>query len=59
MELNPIAVLMEAARGILMHGEWPNWIGLSQGQPRFRSRRACVGVAVVARLAPRYPKLAS
>jgi len=58
MELNPIAVLMEAARGILMRGEWPNWVGLVKVS--LLSITAClVGVAAVARLAPRYPKLAT
>ena len=58
MELNPIAVLMEDARGILMRGEWPSWIGLIKVS--LLSITAClVGVAAVERLAPRYPKLAT
>jgi lipopolysaccharide transport system permease protein len=58
MELNPIAVLMEAARGILMRGEWPNWLGLAKVS--LLSVTAClVGIATVARLSPRYPKLAT
>jgi len=58
MALNPIAVLMDAARGILMHGMWPNWIGLSKVAAI--SLLACwIGAAVVAQLASRYPKLAS
>ena len=58
MALNPIAVLMDATRGVLMHGLWPNWTGLSKVAAI--SALACwIGVTVVARLAPRYPKLAS
>jgi len=58
MELNPIAVLMEATRGILMRGEWPNWVGLTKVS--IISVAIClIGVAAVARLAPRYPKLAT
>lgn len=58
MDLNPVAVLMDASRGILMHGLWPNWIGLSKVGAI--SLIACwIGSTVVARLAPRYPKLAT
>jgi lipopolysaccharide transport system permease protein len=58
MELNPIAVLMEATRGILMRGEWPNVVGLTKVS--LISVTVClIGVAVMARLAPRYPKLAT
>jgi lipopolysaccharide transport system permease protein len=58
MALNPVAVLMDAARGILMHGLWPNWVGLSKVGAI--SVIACwLGASVVARLAPRYPKLAT
>jgi ABC-type polysaccharide/polyol phosphate export permease len=49
---------MDAARGILMHGMWPNWIGLSKVAAI--SLLACwIGATVVAQLASRYPKLAS
>jgi len=58
MELNPIAVLMEATRGILMNGEWPNVVGLTKVS--LISVTVClIGIAVMARLAPRYPKLAT
>jgi lipopolysaccharide transport system permease protein len=57
MALNPVAVIMEATRGILMHGQWPNWVGLSKVAAI--SLVACwVGAAFVSKLAPRYPKLA-
>jgi homopolymeric O-antigen transport system permease protein len=58
MALNPVAVIMDAARGILMHGQWPNWVGLSK--VGLISVAVClVGAGVVLRLAPRYPKLAT
>ncbi len=58
LALNPIAVLMDASRGILMRGEFPNWVGL--GKSALIAVVACaVGACVVARLAPRYPKLAA
>ena len=58
MALNPVAVIMDASRGILMRGEWPNWVGL--GKVTLISIAAClIGATVVARLAPRYPKLAT
>lgn len=57
MALNPVAVIMDAARGILMHGRWPNWVGL--GKVSLISIVVCaIGAFVVVRFAPRYPKLA-
>jgi homopolymeric O-antigen transport system permease protein len=57
MALNPVAVLMEATRGILMYGHWPNWVGLSKVTAI--SLIACwLGAMFVSRLAARYPKLA-
>jgi len=58
MVLNPVAVLMEASREILMHGEWPNWIGLAKVS-LISVTMFLIGIAVVTRLAPRYPKLAA
>ena len=58
MALNPVAVIMDAARGILMHGRWPDWISLAKVSAI--SLGVClIGAFVVARLAPRYPKLAA
>lgn len=58
MDLNPVAVIMDNARGILMHGRLPNWVGLYK--VALISVGACVvGVLFVRRLAPRFPKLAS
>jgi lipopolysaccharide transport system permease protein len=28
--LNPVAVLVDAGRGILMHGRWPDWLALGR-----------------------------
>jgi lipopolysaccharide transport system permease protein len=58
LALNPIAVVMDAARGILMHGLWPNWVGLTKAS--LISIAACaIGAWVVTRFASRYPKLAA
>jgi lipopolysaccharide transport system permease protein len=58
MTLNPVAVVMDDARGILMRGEWPNWVGLSKVGAI--SVAACIiGTLFVRHLAPRFPKLAS
>ncbi len=58
LALNPIAVIMDAARGVLMHGLWPNWVGLTKAT--LISLVACaIGVWVVGRLASRYQKLAT
>jgi ABC-type polysaccharide/polyol phosphate export permease len=49
---------MDATRGILMHGMWPHWAALAKVS--LVSIVVCVtGAAIVQRLAPRYPKLAS
>jgi lipopolysaccharide transport system permease protein len=55
--LNPVATLLDATRGILMHAQWPDWPALL---------KVCIisaivfasGIGVVRQLAPRYPKLA-
>ena len=55
--LNPVNVIMDASRDILMHGQWPNWSAL--GKVSIISAAVClVGMFIVMRLAPRYPKLA-
>ncbi len=55
--LNPVAGLLEATRGILMHAKWPEWALL--GKVSIISALICaIGIFVVLRLAPRYPKLA-
>jgi len=56
--LNPVATLLEATRGVLMHAQWPNWIALLKVGAI--SAIVCVaGVALVLHLSPRYPKLAN
>ena len=58
LALNPVAQIMDATRGILMHGAWPHWAGLLKVS--LISIVVClVGAAVVRHFAPRYPKLAS
>ncbi len=57
MALNPVAVIMDNTRDILMYGLWPSWVGLSK--VALISLGACaLGIFIVHRLSPRYPKLA-
>jgi len=56
--LNPVAELLDAARGILMRGEWPDWGALLKVS-LISSAVCLLGIAVVRRLSPRYPKLAA
>jgi len=54
--LNPIAVLIEAGRSILMHGQWPDWAAL--GRVALISLALFgFGTFLLARLTPRYVKL--
>ena len=56
--LNPIAVLVDAGRGILMHGAWPNWSAL--GVVALISLALYIGASLLLmRLTPRYVKLPS
>jgi lipopolysaccharide transport system permease protein len=58
MALNPVEVGMDDARGILMHGQLPNWTGLTK--VGIISLVLCIGGTLFVRyLAPRFPKLAS
>ncbi|MEO8459411.1 MAG: ABC transporter permease [Dokdonella sp.] len=58
LALNPVAELLAASRGILMHGQWPDWIAL--GRVTVISAVVCAfGLWIVVRMTPRYPKLAS
>ena len=57
LALNPILVLIDAVRGVLMHASWPTWASL------LPVALICVllsvgGVTTVLRLRRRYPKLA-
>ena len=58
MDLNPVAVVMNDARGILMHGQLPNWVGF--GKVCLIALVLCTaGALFVRHLAPRFPKLAT
>jgi lipopolysaccharide transport system permease protein len=54
--LNPIAVLVDAGRGILMHGRWPNWNALGVVTLIALAMYA-LATLLLARLTPRYVKL--
>ncbi len=57
-KLNPVAVLVDAARGILMYARWPDWNALLQ--VTLISLVMCaLGAFTVTRLTPRYVKLAT
>ena len=57
-ELNPIAVLVDAGRGILMYARWPDWAALGRVALISLALYA-LGSFLIARLTPRYVKLAS
>jgi lipopolysaccharide transport system permease protein len=57
-ELNPIAELIDAGRGILMYARWPDWIALGRVAMISLALYA-FGAFLIARLTPRYVKLAS
>ena len=55
-ELNPIVELVDAGRGILMRGEWPDWLAL--GRVALISLVLyALGSLLITRLTPRYVKL--
>jgi len=53
---NPIAVLVDAGRGILLHARWPDWLALGRVALISLALYA-FGAWLVARLHPRYVKL--
>ena len=55
--LNPVATLLDATRGILMHAQWPDWPALLK-VCIISAIVFAIGIGVVRQLAPRYPKLA-
>ena len=58
LKWHPILELIEATRGILMHSQWPD-LG-TMIRVALESIAICVvGVTMVQRLSPRYPKLAA
>lgn len=54
---NPLLLLLQSLRGVLLHGQWPDW-GVLLRVAGFVLALAALGVASVRRLEPRYPKLA-
>lgn len=58
MAYNPVMVVMDDTRDILMYGLWPNWVGLWKVAV-ISIGVLIVGIVIVRRLAPRYPKLAA
>lgn len=54
---NPVLVLLDALRGVLLHGAWPNWSALARIALPLLALGA-LGLYGVQRLAPRYPKIA-
>lgn len=57
MTANPVLVLLDAARGVLMYGTWPDWPALARATAASFAVGA-IGVGLVLRFAPRYPKMA-
>jgi len=54
--LNPIAVLVDAGRAILMHGQWPDWGALGM-VALISVGLYAAAIVLLARLTPRYVKL--
>jgi ABC-type polysaccharide/polyol phosphate export permease len=54
--LNPIVVLIDAGRGILLHARWPDASALLRAGAISLALYA-LGVWLIARLTPRYVKL--
>ncbi len=58
LKWNPILELIEATRGILMHARWPDLMTMIR--VAIESLAICaLGISMVQRLSPRYPKLAA
>ena len=55
---NPVLMLLDAMRGVLLHGRWPDWMALVRVAASALAL-AALGVFCVQRLAPRYPKIAA
>lgn len=54
---NPVQPLLEALRGVLLHGLWPDWWVLLR-VALLAAALAALGLIAVQWLAPRYPKIA-
>jgi lipopolysaccharide transport system permease protein len=55
--VNPVLALLDAVRGVMMRGEWPQWQALVPAAVMSFALVA-IGVGLVLRLAPRYAKTA-
>jgi len=55
---NPLTVLLQALRNVLLLGQWPDWSMLAR-MSVLAFGLAVLGTLCVQRLAPRYPKLAA
>lgn len=55
---NPVLMLLDAMRGVLLHGRWPDGMALVHVAASALAL-AALGVFCVQRLAPRYPKIAA
>lgn len=55
---NPVLLLVDALRGVLLHGRWPEWPPVLRGAA-IAFALIALGMATVRRLAPRYPKMAA
>lgn len=55
--LNPIAELIDAARGILLHARWPDWYSLTR-VTLISLVLYAIGMLLITRLTPRFTKLA-
>lgn len=54
---NPVLVLLDALRGVLLHGAWPDWSALARIALPLLAL-AAAGLVGLRWLAPRYPKIA-
>lgn len=54
---NPVMALLDAVRGVLMRGDWPQWKALVPAMA-VSAAAGAIGVGAVLKLAPRYPKTA-
>lgn len=55
---NPVLMLLDAMRGVLLHGRWPDGMALLRVAASALAL-AALGIFCVQRLAPRYPKIAA
>lgn len=58
LQFNPIATLVDATRGILLHAQWPDWGALAQAAA-ISLLLLALAIAAIRRLTPGYVKQAS